>query len=78
MYYTEYHPATPPRPPLMVVGDWYLKGFADAYGAHWAVAPNGPAGEQYKKGYALGVAAVRREFFAASLPSSQYTVDKTL
>lgn len=47
------------------MAEWYLKGFADAYGARWAVAPSGPEGEQYEKGYALGVAAVRAEFFAA-------------
>ena len=29
------------------------------------IVPQGPAGEQYKKGYALGIAAVRDEFFAA-------------
>ena len=51
----------------MVVGEWYLKGFSDAYGAHWAVIPSGPAGEQYKRGYALGLEAVRREFIAVCL-----------
>ena len=66
MDYTENTLAAPLRPSEMTVGEWYLKGFADAYGAHWAVAPCGPAGEQYKKGYALGVETVRREFFAAT------------
>ena len=50
---------------MLVVGEWYLKGFADAYGAHWAVVPCGPAREQYERGYALGLAAVRNEFFEA-------------
>lgn len=55
-----------PRPAARpVVGEWFLKGFADAYGAHWAVTPWGPAGEQYTRGYALGLEAVRREFFEA-------------
>jgi hypothetical protein len=60
-----------PRPaafncsPKPVIGDWYLKGFADAYAAHWPAAPSGPAGEQYKRGYALGIAAVQREFSEA-------------
>lgn len=51
--------------PPAIVGEWYLKGFADAYGAHWAVVPEGPEGEHYKKGYALGIAAVRDQFFEA-------------
>jgi hypothetical protein len=69
MEHTERWPATPLRPPTNVVGEWYLKGFADAYNAHWAVVPSGPAGEQYQRGYALGLAAVRREFFVATLKS---------
>ena len=69
MDYTERQSLTPLRPLRVVVGEWYLKGFADAYDAHWAVIPCGPFGEQYKKGYALGLAAVRREFFAATLSS---------
>ncbi len=48
-----------------VVGTWWLKGLADAYAAHWAAAPNGPAGEQYLRGYALGVAMVREMYFSA-------------
>jgi hypothetical protein len=51
-------------PRRALVGEWYLRGFADAYGAHWAVTPDGPAGDEYMKGYALGVAAVRSEFLA--------------
>ncbi len=66
MDYAEREPVMPLRPPKLVVGEWYLKGFADAYGAHWAVIPYGSAGEQYKKGYALGIATVRREFFEAT------------
>ncbi len=65
MDYTERQPATPLGSPVIAAGDWYLKGFADAYSAHWAVAPYGPAGEQYLKGYALGQAAFRCEFFEA-------------
>ncbi len=48
-----------------VVGEWYLKGFADAYSAHWAVAPSGPAGDQYLRGYTLGVELVRELYFSA-------------
>lgn len=66
MDYPERAPVLLLQPPAMVVGDWYLKGFADAYGAHWAVIPSGPAGEHYKKGYALGLATVRAEFLAAT------------
>ncbi len=66
MDYPEREPALPLRPATLLAGEWYLRGFADAYAAHWAVTPGGPAGEQYKKGYALGIAAVRREFFAAA------------
>ena len=66
MDYTERALAPALRPSETIAGEWYLRGFADAYGAHWAAAPCGPAGEQYKKGYALGVAAVRSEFFAAA------------
>ena len=52
-------------PLRQVVGAWYLKGFADAYAAHWAAAPAGVAGEHYRRGYALGIAAVRDQYFAA-------------
>ncbi len=65
MDYTEREPAPPLRPPKMVAGEWYLKGFVDAYHAHLAVIPRGPAGEQYKKGYTEGLAAAQRDFFAA-------------
>ena len=67
MDYFKREPETPLGTLKIVVGEWYLKGFADAYDAHWAVVPSGFAGEQYKKGYILGLAAVRREFFAAVL-----------
>lgn len=50
--------------PDRVVGQWFLRGFADAYGAHWAVTPEGLAGEHYRRGYELGVAAVRAEYMA--------------
>ncbi len=48
-----------------VVGEWWLRGLADAYAAHWAAAPSGPAGEQYMRGYGLGLALVRDMYFAA-------------
>ncbi len=51
----------------MVVGEWYLKGLADAYNARWAASPSGPAGEQYDKGYALGIASIRSEFFSQAM-----------
>jgi hypothetical protein len=69
---------TPLGPPKTIVGEWYLKGFADAYGAHWAVVPCGPAGEQYRRGYALGLTAVRHEYFVAcwnSLLNISHQVD---
>jgi len=75
MDYAEREPVMPLKPPRMVVGEWYLRGFADAYGAHWAVIPWGPAGEQYKKGYALGLATVRREFLAAAWSSFCYCAE---
>ena len=50
----------------MVGGEWYLRGFLDGYCARWAVVPRGPAGEQYKKGYAEGVASAQRDIFAAT------------
>ncbi len=56
-------PGTQISPLKPVVGEWYLKGFADAYTAHWAVAPAGPLGEQYMRGYALGLAAVRQMYY---------------
>lgn len=73
MYYTERQP--PPSFSLRSIfaGEWYLKGFADAYAAHWAVTPCGSAGEAYKKGYALGLAAVRREFFEATSNSLRFS-----
>lgn len=67
MDYIEREPARPLSTPRMVVGEWYLKGFADAYDCHWAVVPWGPAGEEYKKGYALGAAAFRAEFFRCNI-----------
>ena len=66
MEYAERQPPTSFSLRTIVDGEWYLKGFADAYAAHWAVVPCGGAGEAYKKGYALGLAAVRREFFEAT------------
>ena len=65
MDYTPPEPIAQREPPGNVVGEWYLRGFADAYAAHWAVIPAGPASEQYRRGYELGIAVVRREFFAA-------------
>jgi hypothetical protein len=64
MELTRFELALPPTPRRTMLGEWYLRGFADAYGAHWAVTPDGPAGDEYMKGYALGVAAVRSEFLA--------------
>ncbi len=74
--------ATASQPYRFVVGEWYLKGFADAYDAHWAVVPSGPFGEQYRKGYALGVAVVRQKYLSvlnslgckqASVPEPAYS-----
>lgn len=50
-----------------VVGEWYLKGIADAYSGHWAAVPRGLAGEHYQKGYALGIASIRCEFFSQAI-----------
>ncbi len=63
--YTDREPVPPLTAPHMVAGEWYLRGFVDAYNAHVAVAPEGPAGEQYTRGYNEGLAAVQRDFFAA-------------
>ena len=65
MDYTDREPDPPLTAPRMVAGEWYLRGFADAYSAHLAVAPDGPAGDQYSRGYKEGLAAVQRDFFAA-------------
>ncbi len=65
MDYTDREPDPPLTAPRMVAGEWYLRGFADAYNAHVAVAPEGLAGEQYGRGYKEGLAAVQRDFFAA-------------
>ena len=65
MDYTDREPAPPLTSPRMVAGEWFLRGFADAYNAHVAVAPEGPAGDQYSRGYKEGLAAVQRDFFAA-------------
>lgn len=73
MDYTDRQSAPFLKPLKMLAGEWYLKGFADAYDAHWAVIPCGPAGEHYKKGYALGLATVQREFFAATWSSFSYS-----
>jgi hypothetical protein len=63
MDYTEPVPAPPLKPPE-ITGEWYLRGFADAYHAHVAVIPAGPAGDQYSKGYMEGLAAFQRDVFA--------------
>jgi len=52
------------QPPQTAAGEWYLNGFEDAYRGRPAVTPVGPAGDQYSKGYAEGLAAVQRDFFA--------------
>lgn len=65
MEYTGCEPALPLRPSRMVAGEWYLRGFLDTYEARLAVIPLGPAGEEYKKGYAEGLSATQRDFFAA-------------
>ena len=65
MDYTEAAAMPAFQPPRPTAGEWYLKGFADAYGAHQAVAPTGPAGEEYQKGYREGLVAVQRDFFSA-------------
>ncbi len=59
-------PVLPLRLPALIAGEWYLRGFADAYQAHQAVSPEGPAGEEYNRGYAAALAAVRRDFFASA------------
>jgi hypothetical protein len=65
MDYLQREPMSPIRRPQMVAGEWYLKGFADAYHAHQVVSPSGPAGEEYGRGYTAGLEAVQRDFFAA-------------
>ncbi len=65
MDYTDREPDPPLTAPRMLAGAWFLQGFVDAYNAHVAVAPEGPAGEQYSRGYKEGLAAVQRDFFAA-------------
>ncbi len=62
---TDRKPDTPLTFARMLGGEWYLKGYADAYDAHVAVSPEGPAGMQYARGYKEGLAAVQRDFFAA-------------
>ena len=64
-YYIECEPVSLLLTPRMVAGEWYLRGFVDAYDAHVALIPAGPAGEQYSRGYQQGLAAVQRDFFAA-------------
>jgi hypothetical protein len=49
----------------MIAGEWFLRGFVDACNARAALVPEGPAGEQYGRGYSQGLAAVQRDFFAA-------------
>ncbi len=53
------------RQPRVVMGEWYLRGFADAYQAHQEVSPLGLAGAEYNRGYAAGLEAVQRDFLAA-------------
>ena len=65
MDYSDREPVPPLMTPKMVAGEWYLKGFADAYNARPALVPSGPAGEEYSRGYKEGLAAVQRDFFAA-------------
>jgi hypothetical protein len=69
MNYTELASAPTLMAPEIVVSKWYLKGFADGYrarrakGLHWSAAWS--AREQYKKGYAEGLAAARSDFAEA-------------
>ncbi len=69
MDYTALESAPPIVLPEMVVSKWYLKGFADGYRArrakvlHWSATWS--AREQYKKGYAEGLAAARSDFAEA-------------
>ncbi len=63
----ERRPAAPLETPSAFFGEWYLKGFADACDCRWPVVPWGPAGEPYKKGYALGAAAFRCAFFGCNV-----------
>ncbi len=75
-----YQLTIPVEPLTLAVGEWYLKGFSDAYQAHWAVVPWGPMAEHYTKGYALGLAAVRAEYYAAlqSIPVSFPVASETV
>ncbi len=59
--YDEREHTAPLRLPKMTNGDWYLRGFADAYHRKPAAIPRGPAGEQYKNGYSAGLKAAWRE-----------------
>jgi len=61
MDHTEREPARQPSLPKMVTDVWYLKGFSDGYDARPMVIPRGLAGEQYKRGYAEGLAAAGRD-----------------
>ena len=59
--YDEREHTAPLRLPKMTGGDWYLRGFADAYHRKPAVIPRGPVAEKYKNGYAEGLRAAWRE-----------------
>ncbi len=65
MDYTERDPELLLTTPRILAGEWYLKGFVDAYSARVALVPFGPAGDEYNRGYQQGLAAVQRDFFAA-------------
>ncbi len=69
MEYTDVELAPPLVPPKMLVSKWYLKGFADGYRARRTVilpwSASWSAREEYKKGYAEGLAAARRDFAEA-------------
>ncbi len=65
MYYSRCDQVCPLNSPQLMAGEWFLRGFADAYQAHQVVAPAGPAGDEYHRGYVIGLEAVQRDFFAA-------------
>lgn len=63
--YTEPKSLLPFVPPKLVVRKWYLKGFADGYRGRRAFILSWSAREQYKKGFAEGLAAAQRDFAEA-------------
>jgi hypothetical protein len=62
MDYIELESAPADVRPKAVAKEWYLKGFKDGYRARRPAFLLGAAREQYKKGYAEGLAAASSDF----------------